>query len=82
MAGTCFGITPAYAGKTATYIMKHELSKDHPRLRGEYEYRSRLLLVRDHPRLRGENTKKSLKSTIFLIRLLRFYSVYVYYTIF
>lgn len=34
------------------------------------------------PAYAGETLKKSLKSALFLIRLLRFYLVYVYYTIY
>lgn len=30
------GITPAYAGSTFSTNLKFSLSKDHPRLRGEY----------------------------------------------
>ena len=35
---TSMGITPAYAGNTEVCYMSERACRDHPRLRGEYQY--------------------------------------------
>ena len=54
----CFdtGITPAYAGKSARWIIRPPSPQDHPRLCGE-KNRSKgnaVCVRKDHPRLCGE----------------------------